>query len=180
MVSGPSPSAKRRPPSRNVGKHPGDVPQPEEQGGQSVRHPERRGRQPLRSVPWYVVFLLAFCPSRAPHGGMKRRPRRLFVVLGLLACGPLVAGVAWLLWPSTAITQENAATIRERMTLAEVEAILGGPARDETTGPVEVGFLAHKRYATAIPLHRHEWQSDEVLVAVECDAEGKVWSCAIS
>jgi len=108
---------------------------------------------------------------------MSRPRRRLFVALGLLAGLMLTGVVAWLLWPRTAISRENAVTIREGMTLTEVEAILGGPARDETTGPVEVGFLAQKRYATATPLQRHQWKSDEILVTVECDPEGRVWSC---
>ena len=63
--------------------------------------------------------------------------RRRVLLLGLLATAVGVAAAAWLLWPRTAITRENAAKVREGMTLAEVEAILGGPARDETTGPVE-------------------------------------------
>ena len=53
--------------------------------------------------------------------------RRLILVATLL----LAAGV-WLARPaSTQITMENASRIKEGMTLAEVEAILGGPARDE-------------------------------------------------
>jgi hypothetical protein len=64
--------------------------------------------------------------------------RRLFIVLGLLACLLLAGCVAWLLWPRTAITRENAVLIRQGMTVPEVEAILVGPARDETTGPCTV------------------------------------------
>jgi hypothetical protein len=41
-----------------------------------------------------------------------------------------------LLWPRTAITPENAAKVREGMTREEVEAILGGPERDEYGGPL--------------------------------------------
>jgi hypothetical protein len=50
----------------------------------------------------------------------------------------MLSAAAWFLWPRTAITPENAAKIKIGMTLAEVEAILGGAARDETTGPVKV------------------------------------------
>src|SRR5581483_2117599 len=48
-----------------------------------------------------------------------------------------VAGlaVAWLLSPRSAVTPENAAMIEKGMIIAEVEAIMGGAARDETTGP---------------------------------------------
>ena len=62
--------------------------------------------------------------------------RRRVLLLGSAAV--VVVGLAigvWTLWPRTAITEENAAKLRPGMTLAEVEAILGGPARIETTGP---------------------------------------------
>src|SRR4051812_40868610 len=61
--------------------------------------------------------------------------RRRVLVFGIP--GAFVAGlvITWLLWPRTAITADNAAKVREGMTLAEVEALLG-PARDESTGPL--------------------------------------------
>jgi outer membrane protein assembly factor BamE (lipoprotein component of BamABCDE complex) len=61
---------------------------------------------------------------------MSRRTRRLLLI-ALPAVAVVVA--AWLRWPRTAITRENAAKVKEGMTRAEVEAILGGPARNETT-----------------------------------------------
>jgi hypothetical protein len=64
---------------------------------------------------------------------MTRRTRRL-LLFGLPA-GLVAAMLAvWLLWPRTAITRENADKIRMGMTLAEVETILGGRARNEATG----------------------------------------------
>jgi hypothetical protein len=67
--------------------------------------------------------------------GMTRTRRRLFIVVGLLACMLVAGGIAtWLLRSDTAITRENAEKIRPGMTLAEVEAILGGPPRDECIG----------------------------------------------
>ena len=64
---------------------------------------------------------------------MTRRRLLLFgVPLALVAIG--VSG--WLLYPTTAITRENAAKIQDGMTRRQVEAILGGPPRDETTGPI--------------------------------------------
>jgi hypothetical protein len=58
------------------------------------------------------------------------RTRRL--LLFAVPAGLAVALIAaWLLWPRTAITRENAEKIQVGMTLAEVEAILGGPARDD-------------------------------------------------
>lgn len=66
--------------------------------------------------------------------------RRRLLLFSLLA-GLFTLGVgAWLLWPRTAITRENAAKIQIGMTLAEVEAILGGPVRNDATGPIVVAF----------------------------------------
>lgn len=63
--------------------------------------------------------------------------RRRLLLFGLLA-GFTVVGmlVAWLFLPRTAITPKNAAKIQVGMTRSEVESILGGPARDESTGPL--------------------------------------------
>jgi hypothetical protein len=66
---------------------------------------------------------------------MPSRRRRFFVLTVFGAAVALAVGVWWV-WPRTAITMENAARIQPGMALAEVEAILGGPARDESTGPV--------------------------------------------
>jgi hypothetical protein len=64
--------------------------------------------------------------------------RRRVLLLGSAAVAGGLAVTAWAMWPpATAITADNAASIKLGMTLAEVEAILGGPARDEATGPVE-------------------------------------------
>jgi hypothetical protein len=77
---------------------------------------------------------------------MTRRARRM-LLFGLPAAVVAVAVSAWLLWPRTAITRENADKIRMGMTLAEVEAILGGPARDESTGPLVVILAKDDDYA---------------------------------
>ncbi len=62
---------------------------------------------------------------------MPTRPRRLlFLSLAAVVVG-LVVG-AWLLWPRT-LTHKDAEGIREGMTLAEVEAILRGPADVQAT-----------------------------------------------
>jgi hypothetical protein len=50
---------------------------------------------------------------------------------------PSLCPSLWLLLPGTAITRENFARIQEGMTLKDVEEILGGPARDESTGPTQ-------------------------------------------
>jgi hypothetical protein len=95
-------------------------------------------------------------------------PRRL--VLVLVAGIALLAFGVWLLWPRTAITRENAAKILPGMTLAEVEAILGGPARDETPKrPLVVKIQG---------VHPDcEWNSDQVSIWLHLDAEGRVREC---
>jgi hypothetical protein len=56
-----------------------------------------------------------------------------------LAVAAIVVGVAvWLLSQRSAISEANADRIACGMTLAEVETIFGGPARDTTTGPVSL------------------------------------------
>jgi hypothetical protein len=123
---------------------------------------------------------------------LSPRKRRL-----LLACLPaavvaLAVGV-WLLWPRTAITRENAEKIQPGMTLAEVEAILGGPARDESTGrPTErdddpgaagpsgrgvIGF----EWTLGPPLPdgnpsdlRRMWATDHLMVVVDFNGRGHV------
>jgi hypothetical protein len=69
---------------------------------------------------------------------MTRRTRRL-LLFGLSAALGAILLAVWLVWPRTvsAIILSNAAKIRPGMTLVEAEAILGGPARDECTGPTK-------------------------------------------
>jgi hypothetical protein len=98
------------------------------------------------------------------------------IVLMLVACAGVVG--AWLLWPRTAITRENAAKIEPGMTVAEVEAIFGGPARDEITGAIltdENDDIASWPAAKALfapewPSDHGQrilvWQSDQVIVEV--------------
>ncbi len=59
------------------------------------------------------------------------------LMLGIASLGCLAAGVA--LYASlgrSAISREAAARIEQGMSLADVEALLGGPPRDESTGPL--------------------------------------------
>jgi hypothetical protein len=127
---------------------------------------------------------------------MTRRTRRL-LLFGLPA-GLVAAMLAvWLLWPRTAITRENAERIAVGMTLAEVEQILGGPARDEATGPVTADgpgtlwlMAPRKQYllvdygarvtvpgAKAPAPAAPRWVSDQVMITVSLDADGRVESC---
>ncbi len=109
------------------------------------------------------------------------RHRFLFPFLATVLVG--LAIMAWLLWPRpTAINRENAAKIQEGMTLAEVEAILGGPPRDDG-----VGLLAFQRAdgtegtmprsefndSLNLPDEKH-WLSDEVLIGITLDQAGRV------
>jgi hypothetical protein len=118
--------------------------------------------------------------------------RRRLLVFGLLA-GLLALGVGgWLVWSRTAITRENAAKITEGMTLAEVEAILGGPERDESTRPTAldadprlagpggnktVGFAWDfgPAFTDGRPMDaRKMWATDYLMLVVDFDAGGKV------
>jgi hypothetical protein len=100
---------------------------------------------------------------------MSRRTRRLLPLVLLVATVPL-AVAAWLLWPPTAITPKNAERIRPGMTLAEVEAILGGPARDEAPKQPPLVNIQSVR-------PDREWNSDQVSVCVFLDAAGRVREC---
>jgi hypothetical protein len=118
----------------------------------------------------------------------RLRNRFLFPFVLVLVAG-LVTGL-WLLWPRTAITLENAAQIREGMTKQEVEAILGGPPRNETTGPVTVepaDATALLQFAVAEPVHGiklldeqadppslRTWRSNQALVCVALDPGERV------
>jgi hypothetical protein len=100
---------------------------------------------------------------------MSRPRRRLFIVLGLVACIVMAAGVAWLLWPRRpAITRANAAMIEKGMTIGDVEALLGGPARDESTGVLDPDLKIAPGNLW------REWRSDEVIIHVLIDRNGRV------
>ncbi len=117
---------------------------------------------------------------------MSRRTRRTLLLALPVTLG-MIAAALWLLWPRTAITRENAARIQPGMTRADVEALLGGPARDDTTGPVAredppefapPDAQGRRFRITLIDLRPHlEWHSDEVQVWVHVDAEGRVTDC---
>src|SRR3954454_18377485 len=68
------------------------------------------------------------------EGAMRKR--RLLLAACFLALAGLWLGVVWWIRSTTAITLKNAERLRVGMTQAEVEAILGGPARNEASGPI--------------------------------------------
>src|SRR5205807_859455 len=99
-----------------------------------------------------------------------------------------IPGIAlWFFWPQTRITRISAASIREGMTLEQVEGILGGPARDERTGMTcldEDDLSAEearrlRSRARVISLSGNGeganiWYSDEVEILVEITHQGCV------
>ena len=98
---------------------------------------------------------------------MTRRNR--LVVLALPVALVLLAAGAWLIWPTpSAISLEHAAEIRAGMTVAQVEAILGGPPRDEAPQSAEMRRI----FQSVRP--DLEWSSDQVSVWVYLDADGRV------
>jgi hypothetical protein len=113
-----------------------------------------------------------------------RRNLLLFAVSVLAAT--LAVGTC-LLWPTTQITRDSAARIREGMALADVETILVGRARDESTGPImadlpeeEKNELAVREmswnyadlgYNTPEPI---VWTSNRAVIRVDLDFAGRV------
>jgi hypothetical protein len=68
--------------------------------------------------------------------GESMTTRRRLLLFGLPAALVLLGVGAVVLWPRpSAITPENAKKIQKGMTLAEVEELLGGPARNESGMP---------------------------------------------
>ena len=95
--------------------------------------------------------------------------------LGLVCLGVILAVFASR--PQSAITRENAARIKMGMTLAEVESILGGPTRDETSGrvvPDDDDLWAHGRINILLSISQSGWRSDYVYISVDTDFEGHV------
>src|SRR6266404_6284378 len=71
----------------------------------------------------------------------------------------------WLLWPrESAITEENIARIQKGMSRADVAAILGGPARDDSggAGKMEDGDMVF----SIIGCSEEEWVGNECSVVV--------------
>lgn len=124
--------------------------------------------------------------------------RRRTLLFGLLVVA-LVFGAAWLLWPRMAISCENAAKIKQGMTLAEVETLLGGGERLDTTGPTEPDTDHHRPDAEQVAAERYEaslvsledsrrsqmgssmrtWASDRVAIFVVFDATERVAAFAV-
>ena len=108
--------------------------------------------------------------------------------LGSVAAVAVMAVAVWLWWPrETAITLENGARIQPRMSLVDVEEILGGPERDETQRPTTIdetdlqAMLHFRLRAIGRFAHLHPdmpkvrtWQSDYAQIAVIFDPTDRV------
>jgi hypothetical protein len=116
-------------------------------------------------------------PGRSERGGEEtseaarpvhvRKRWLLLVAVVLIACGALIP--LFVQRPSR-ITKAAFERIELDMSLAEVQAILGGPAGDYRTG--SVGYAGHyTRKTDGLP---HEWAGDEGIVLVEVDRDGRV------
>jgi hypothetical protein len=95
----------------------------------------------------------------------------LGIALGVVALMLIAGAIAWLLWPQrTGITRANAAKIENGMALERVEMILGGAPRDESTGILDPD---HK-LGDVPGMQWREWRSDEVIVHVMLDRDGRL------
>jgi hypothetical protein len=104
-------------------------------------------------------------PRAVYPAGIATMTRRRLVLLALPVALVLLGTGAWIVWPRqprTAITPENAAKIQKSMTLAEVEAILDGPARDETHG---VGYFRIPPLCD-LGVERREWIGPDCSIRV--------------
>jgi hypothetical protein len=124
-----------------------------------------RGWQPL---PWASPFTLD--PSTQRGDGSKsaiayRQRRYLFLSLAAIVVLTVVASPAWLAWPHTAITRQNAGRIRRGMTRQEVEVILGGPPREEG---------GHYPVFGTAGLPWEEWATPDIVIFVTFDDNGRV------
>jgi hypothetical protein len=112
-------------------------------------------------------------PSKSAFGA-----RRRLLLTALLTVLVVAAVLAAMVRPRpSAITRDNEARIHEGMTRDELETILGGPPRDESTGPSDYdpNGLTHVpgRPPPPIVTTISEWISDEVMIRVAFDAGGR-------
>jgi hypothetical protein len=132
---------------------------------------------------WWIAFRSTSQALRARIDAMFRRRVPLIALFAVL----VLVGIAGLTpWPAartTAISRENAAKLREGLTVAEVEAILGGPPRDDSTGPLAgdnrdgtastIWFWPQPLVTRPPP---RAWISDCVAVHVQFDDAGRALS----
>ncbi len=110
---------------------------------------------------------------------MPRRKLRWVVAVGLVVLAGFVGFAAW---PRPIrVTRENCGRVRQGMTRAEVEALLGPPG-DYRTGPVDWdgGFVPLKLAPITMPWETSDndarWAGDSAYIAVRFDPDGRVGS----
>jgi hypothetical protein len=117
---------------------------------------------------------------------MTRRKRWTWI-LALLFCGLSGGILGYVALPRSQITRANAAKVEAGMDLATVEAIMGGPARDESTGLLEQDYdatddaVAHLLFEVRMQADLFPrllmWRSDRALLQVVLDDADRVVAC---
>src|SRR6516162_1977409 len=77
----------------------------------------------------------------------RKMPTRRRLLVAFVACVAFGFVGVYMVWRPTAITWENFDRIRVGMTLEQVEAILGGPERDDGDGQWEFDVLFDQHVA---------------------------------
>jgi hypothetical protein len=111
--------------------------------------------------------------DRCGIAGVSRGVRHRLLLVGLPAALLLLGASACMIWSRTsAINTDNAAKIEDGMTLAEVEDLLGGPARNESDLPDN--FIRDAFDNSARPSKDKRWASPGLIVFVDVDDDGRV------
>jgi hypothetical protein len=102
--------------------------------------------------------------------------RRRLLLFSLPTFTVLVPVVVWLLWshPPSPITRENAAKILPSITLAAVDVLLGGPSRDEATGPILLDSPIVAAHHPGPDKREELWITNRLLISVCVDRRGVV------
>jgi hypothetical protein len=96
--------------------------------------------------------------------------RRRLLLLALPVAVALVGVGGWMMWPRpSAITKENIAKVQPGMTLTKVEAIVGGPARDEMDGN---SCVLYPPIGMIVGLQRRQWVGPEVAIQIVFGDDG--------
>jgi hypothetical protein len=127
--------------------------------------------------------LLSWHLRRWKVEGIEMTTRRRLLLFGMLA-GLLVLGAGvWLFWPRPGITRENAAKIQPGMTIWQVEHLLGGPARDESTDQLNIDITLKDAILEHLEQPRLEfdpewdwleWKSNTVRLELGFTLDGRV------
>jgi hypothetical protein len=103
--------------------------------------------------------------------------RRRLLVFGVPFAFVVLGVGGWLVSSGSPINRANVSKIKNGMTLAEVEVILGGPERCEMGGGGP--WRVVPPHSLPPVLHFHQWASNEIRVRVYIDHENRVADCRI-